>query len=458
MLRSGKTKLLALVLALVVMASMTVIADPGDKEKLLEDISGSSIKGYIEALVPEVGDRIAGTPAEDEAAWYIRDQFVEYGLEGVGTPSFDTVVFYDEGSHFTVNAPTELAGEYDSQNMEFTAAGDVTGELVYAGLGGAADFADGKAYGKIALIQRGEYYFSEKVENAFNGGAIGAILFNNVVETGGFINGTLGAESKIPAIEIQKDDGDMLAAELQKGTKITVTLTAEGRVEPVKSHNVVGTLYAEGSSKNTPTIVIGAHYDSVDTPGANDNASGAAAVLELARVLSGYELDANITFAAFGAEEVGLVGSYEYVQSLEKLEKKNIAAMINMDMIGVGDRVGTYTAGDRKSGVLLKMAENYVDKYGLEEYADEKVSDRSDHASFAEAGIPAVYFSYEADTNYHTDEDKIEYISEDNLENIAKIVAEMTYDMAEAPRLQSTQGFNGTVNQYRHANPNKELK
>lgn len=76
----------------------------------------------------------------------------------------------------------------------------------------------------------------------------------------------------------------------------------------------------------------------------------------------------------------------------------------------------------------------------------------------AEAGIPAVFFSYETDTKYHTDEDKIEYISESNLENIAKIAAEMTYDMAEAPRLQSTQGFNGTVNQYRHANPNKEIK
>ncbi|MGE5678073.1 MAG: M28 family metallopeptidase, partial [Pseudomonadota bacterium] len=158
------------------------------------------------------------------------------------------------------------------------------------------------------------------------------------------------------------------------------------------------------------------------------------------------------------AEEVGLVGSYEYVKSLEKFQGKNIAAMINLDMIGVGNEVGIYTTGDRRSGVLLKMAENYVDKYELDIYPKENVSDRSDHASFAEAGIPAVFFSYEVDKNYHTKGDTLDKVSEQNLENIAKIVAEMTYDMAQAPRLQSTQGFNGIVNQYRHANPSKELE
>jgi len=231
-------------------------------------------------------------------------------------------------------------------------------------------------------------------------------------------------------------------------------MSASGEIEPVTSQNVIGTLYSKDQKNNTPTIVIGAHYDCVDTPGANDNASGTATMLEIARVLSQQEHNANIKFIAFGAEEVGLVGAYDFVESLSKNERKKIAAMINMDMVGVGDTVGIWTIGDKASSVLGDLAETYTQNY-TSSYKSPGFEDRSDHTAFAENGIPAVYFSYETDPNYHTDNDIIDHISKNNVETIAKIVTEMVYDMAKSPMLQSTQGFHGTVNKYRHINPNK---
>lgn len=449
---------LALVLAFMMMASIMVLADTEDKQNIINSISAENITKYIEVLSPGDNARVAGSDGERAAASYIESLFKdEYKLDLVEKPLFNATVFHDNGATFKINTPEDIQlSDNGALNMEFTASGTVTADLVYAGLGAPDDYTGIDAAGKIALIKRGDYTFAEKVQNAADAGAIGAIIFNNIMDEG-FIIGTLGAESDIPAIEIHPVDGEELAALLQNKVIINATVTTSGEIKEVVSQNVIGTLNAKESKNNTPTIVIGAHYDCVDTPGANDNASGTAAVLELARVMSQYEYDANIKFIAFGAEEVGLVGAYNFVENLDKNERDKIAAMINMDMVGVGDNVGIWTIGDKASSVMADLAEVYVKKHDLA-YLEPDFEDRSDHAAFAENGIPSVYFTYEVDPNYHTDEDTIANMNMENVEAIAKIVADMTYDMADAPRLQSSQGFHGTVNKYRHINPSKLQK
>jgi Zn-dependent M28 family amino/carboxypeptidase len=104
--------------------------------------------------------------------------------------------------------------------------------------------------------------------------------------------------------------------------------------------NVVGTL--AGSDPDAPILLLGAHFDSVSNdrlnhaPGADDNASGTAAVLEIARVLSAFQPTNTIKFVAFNAEEVGLVGSNAYAADLEA-SGRMMRAMINFDMIGYAD-------------------------------------------------------------------------------------------------------------------------
>lgn len=95
--------------------------------------------------------------------------------------------------------------------------------------------------------------------------------------------------------------------------------------------NIVATLPGSGSNSNR-IYLIGAHYDSVNCPGADDNASGVAAVLEAARVLSQYKFDATLQFIAFDQEEDGLIGSHAYAQ-LAKNRGDDIRGMLSLDMV-----------------------------------------------------------------------------------------------------------------------------
>lgn len=156
-------------------------------------------------------------------------------------------------------------------------------------------------------------------------------------------------------------------------------------------------------------FVLGAYYDGVDTPAANDNASGTATMLEVARVLSKKRLDHNIRFIAFGAEEAGLVGSRKYVASLSAEEISNISAMINMDMVGVGDTLYIMTAADGAESFVADEATRLAEEMGLAH--GRSWSTRSDHVPFAEAGIPVAFLHYAPDPNCHTDEDTIDKIS-----------------------------------------------
>ena len=89
-------------------------------------------------------------------------------------------------------------------------------------------------------------------------------------------------------------------------------------------------------------VIVCAHYDSTSTqatthaPGADDNASGTAAVMEMARVLAGYQFDYTIKFIAFSAEEWGLYGSRHYAQAA-KQRGEQIVGVVNLDMIGYVD-------------------------------------------------------------------------------------------------------------------------
>ena len=105
------------------------------------------------------------------------------------------------------------------------------------------------------------------------------------------------------------------------------------------SYNVTAAKPSTFKKKGTnDIIVVGAHHDSVaGAPGANDDASGTAMVLELARVFKTLPTDTELRFVTFGAEEVGLLGSEHYVSELSENEKNRIVGMFNLDMVGSRD-------------------------------------------------------------------------------------------------------------------------
>lgn len=187
---------------------------------------------------------------------------------------------------------------------------------------------------------------------------------------------------------------------------------------PTRQENILGVL--QGTSSGAGFIVIGAHYDSINTdfndatgfaPGANDNATGVAGLIEIARVLSQRQFRSSIIFVAFSAEEVGRRGSKAFVD-WSRSQGLDIAGMINIDSIGntnnrngvVDESLRIFSCEEeaicRDDGLSRHMARS-MEFLGFAHHATlpmqvERAADRDgrygDHFSFSEAGYPAIRF------------------------------------------------------------------
>lgn len=417
MYKLKKLKIVSLMTIIVIFMTSVAFAS-----SISDNISTNNMYDHLVKIASKDNARVTGTDGEHKAADYISGQFEKYGLD-VKTQKFDIKASLNSAS-CEMTEPENRS--FESKNFEYTPSTPVEGlssELVYAGLGSSSDFADINVKGKIALIKRGSYSFYDKTQNAAKAGAIGVIIFNN--NYGPINSGTLGATTDIPAIAISNEDGSYLKSNLEDGQIIKINMRADNIQEDSYSQNIIGTMNSD--KLNAQTIVIGAHYDCVDTPGANDNGSGAVSLLEIARILSSRNLDYNIKFVAFGAEEVGLVGSKEYVNSLTQSELNNIKCMINIDMVGVGDTLGIFTSSKYADSFIADLTQEYAEKFNIKYVR--KAIDRSDHAPFEAVGIPVSFLMYEQDYNYHTDNDIIENIQLEDLENTCKVVIEMVNDM-----------------------------
>ncbi len=147
-----------------------------------------------------------------------------------------------------------------------------------------------------------------------------------------------------------------------------------------------------GGDENA-TMMFGGHSDSVHSgPGINDNGSGSAGLLEVALTVAEQNLQPtnHLRFAWWGAEELGLVGSTHYVNSLPDTEVAKIAGYVNFDMIG-SPNAGyfVYSSGSQPPGsdAFEKVLNDYFTSIGVPTEPIE-VGGRSDHAAFARAGIP----------------------------------------------------------------------
>ena len=392
--------LIALVLLLTLAGGLTpparALAPLAGPDTFAADLAYS----HVQSLAVTIGSRPAGSEADTRAAAYIADTLRGFGY-AVDVPSFTFTNFEDLGSGLSVG---DVATE-NVRALNGSVAGVVEAPVVYVGLARPEDLPANLA-GKIALAERGEITFQAKLANVQAAGAAGLIVYNN--QPGPF-TGSLGGASTIPAVSIAQEAGQPLRAAVAAGG---VTARIETRTEqrPMTSQNVVAHLPEMAGAG--PRVVIGAHYDSVAAgPGANDNGSGTAAMLELARVVAQTRPAVDVTFIAFGAEELGLVGSRNYVRSLPEADRTAIALMINLDMVGVGDQllIGGSDAVARDGIKLAAGMGLTATKMGG------GLNGASDHASFLQAGIPAAFIYWSDDPNYHKATDRADFVRPDLL-------------------------------------------
>ena len=212
------------------------------------------------------------------------------------------------------------------------------------------------------------------------------------------------------------------------------------------ARNVVGIV--RGSEWPGSFVVIGAHYDhlglggmgSLDPDstgvvhnGADDNASGTAALLEVARLVAQARPKRTVVAIAFSGEELGLLGSTSFVKDAP-IALDSIYAMINMDMVGRlrGRRLDLFGANSAEE--LPAILDEVNESFGLELAASGDGYGRSDHSSFYAAGRPVVHFFTGTHEDYHRTTDDWEKLNIEGIDEVARFAADLTLALAARPQ------------------------
>lgn len=344
------------------------------------------------------GTRAVGTPGYEASVDYVVHTLRNSGFE-VQTPEFSARVFHADKPELTVGGRPVEARALDYSLG--TPPDGVSGPLVAAPTGDslgckASDFDGLAVQGAVVLVDRGTCPFAQKEDAAAQRGAVAMIVADNVDEQQ--LGGTLGANTdvKIPVVGVTKSAGVQLRA--QPG-RTTIKLNASS--QSLKARNVIA---QTKTGSPTDVVMAGAHLDSVpEGPGINDNGSGVAAVLETAVQLGNSPQVQNaVRFGFWGAEELGLIGSRNYVESLNLDALKDIALYLNFDMLA-SPNPGYFTYdGDQSlppdargqpvvpegSAGIERTLVAYLKSAG-KIAQDTSFDGRSDYDGFTLAGIPA---------------------------------------------------------------------
>lgn len=389
----------------------------------LPQTSPSAAFAHVRALSQEIGPRPAGTPADARGAEYIAAELRRFGYT-VELQAFP-FRFFEEVVTPALAVVSPAAEKLNPLTMEYsgsTPEGGLEAEVVAAGLGREEDFRGRRLDGRIALVERGEIFFSVKVTNAAAAGAAAVIIYNH--QPGAPQIGTLQSPAPIPAVIISQDEGRALLR-LATAGPVRVRLLVRTATGQRTSHNVIG--IKRGARAPREVVVVGGHRDSVHvSPGANDNASGIAAMLEAARLLAGASTDRTIHFVGFGAEELGLIGSRFYTQH----PPGTIVGMVNMDMVGRGELA---IGNSSDNTTLVDVAEQVARRLGITVGRFRlRGQGGSDHFPFEQAGVPTVFIHTGDDPAIHTPNDVAERLDPALLAQAATLAAHVALQLATA--------------------------
>ncbi|MBC7933006.1 MAG: M28 family peptidase [Rubrivivax sp.] len=240
----------------------------------------------------------------------------------------------------------------------------------------------------------------------------------------GRATGTPGAAMARAFIKKRFGDAGLspLGASFESAFRLSIGKGEKSLKDEPTGVNLVG--YVPGKSHPARFIVVTAHYDHLGVKrgqiynGADDNASGVAALLQLAAHFNRERPNNSIIFAALDAEEINLVGAFALVAQL-KAEKRDLVLNVNLDMVSHSDRGELYAAGSHHTPKLRPLLEQVAARAPVKllighdrpEQAQDDWTKQSDQYAFHGAGIPFVYFGVENHKDYHKPSDDIETIT-----------------------------------------------
>lgn len=464
-------------MTLLVLALPLVLAqaDPATARRIQEDVEQLASSDWQ--------GRRAGTRQADQAASWIAEQWKRLGLRpAFGASYLQTFGFIDgvnlgPGSRLAVGGRSFASGE-QFRPLAFSSAGSAKGDVVFAGYGIVARELDFDEYagldvrGKVVLALRfapgGDDTQSKwgafmalrlKAAHARERGAAALLLATGPLsgqkrdELVPLRSDASLVDAGLPVFSIRREVADALFAgsgssleEAQRAIDagkpasraLASRVEAAADVTPRRAGSANVAAILPGSDQDAPAVVIGAHYDhlglglsgSLDPKpegkvhhGADDNASGVAGLLELSRRLkSRHPAPArSIVFAAFGAEEMGTLGSSYFVKN-PPLPLDRVAAMLNLDMVGRLRESTLDVHGVGTSPVWRTLVEEANRTPALKLRWHEGGFGPSDHNSFYVAGKPVLFVFTGVHADYHKPSDTADKVDAAGIARIADLL------------------------------------
>jgi len=454
-----------------------------DLENTINYLASDSLKG-----------RKPGEPGDKKAAAFILEKFQKAGLQplfGNGFQKFGLVAEVELGqaNFFQFNGKNYIFSA-DFNPYSFSANAGLDAEVVFAGYGFSIardslkwdDYAGAGVKGKWVLVLKGDPemdkqesvfvgYSDErsKVLAAVDNGAGGLLLvggpgFSEKDRLDGLFYDKNSSRYSIPVVqitraladEILKNSGNTVASLESKlnsnrvpgsfSTGVRINCSAEVIQKQVETQNVAALLPGNDPDLAGEYIVAGAHFDHLglggpgsgsrmpDTlaihNGADDNASGVAAIIELAEKAAFEKKNRrSIIFAAFGAEESGLVGSKEFMLK-PPAETSKITAMLNFDMVGRLDTAAnSLSIGGTKTALETEEILSRLNP-GFNLLFSGEGTGPSDHSSFYLQNIPVFFFSTGAHSDYHTPTDDPSLINFKGEKKVVEYAYEILKELA----------------------------
>ena len=376
-----------------------------DRQIVGDVYTSAQVMDNLITLCDDFGSRFGGTEGERQAAEFFKAKLEEYGLSNVHLEPVEYLGWTRGEARLEIVSPIQKT--IPCISLPHSPPTDLEGVILDMGDGAPKDFdqrAD-EIRGNVVMttsvaspkgskrwIHRGEKY-----GRSLMAGATGFIYVNHYPGFGpvtGGIGRALslparnqdGGEGPIPGISICKEDGALIQRLIKRNGEVRVHLTTTDHCRPMISWNVIGDL--PGQQYPDQLVMLGCHYDGHDiSQGATDPASGAVSVLEAARVLAKYapNLPRTVRFALWGIEEIGLVGSKEYVRAHAD-ELSNIRFYLNMDSAGGQSNKRDVVLNEWPD--LQPHFERWSEEMALGFAVGQSVMAHSDHFPFFKAGVP----------------------------------------------------------------------
>ena len=426
---------------------------------------------------PAMQGRASGTRGGDLAAAEIVRRLEAAGLR----PGGDAGTFFQSfvlstgmrvapSSGFHVLGPAERRLELDREWRPHggSRSGEVTGDVVFVGYGITStdqrwdDYRGVDVRGRIALALDGAPGAPgpraatrlEKLVAARRAGAaallIAARALPDVDATTSPVDLTSGHLTRDAADALLAPSGETTSrleaamaarrapasfAVAGRRARIEVALERDER----RAANVIGVLPGTDPALAHEAVVVGAHYDHVGVidgqvyHGADDNASGTAVVLGLARAFGGAGgAPRTLVFVLFGAEEIGLVGSRHYVRA-PTVPLARTVGMVNLDMVGRFSGGGLSVTGVDSGTGLRAIVDDAARAAGVRVKLGGDPFSPSDHLRFYRAGTPVAFFHTGRHSDYHRPTDTADRIDANGMARVAAVAADVVERLARGP-------------------------